>query len=315
MSAIITITFNPALDKSIWIPILVPYKKIRCSKTVYGPGGGGINVARAIKKLGGDAIAVYLAGGSAGKKITALLAKESIQSLVTETEACSRENLIIHDDATGKQYLFDMQAEEINSLELEKCLHQVKQLPDVKYIVVSGSLPPGVSGDVFTRLALIAKEKNAKLIVDTSGEPLKNAIKAGVYLIKPNLRELGLLVGKEKLTAESAELAARELIDKSSCEVVVVSMGGMGALVVTEKSVINIMPPPSNVKSTVGAGDSLVAGTVLCLSENKSLAEAVQYGVACGTAATMEPGTELCAKEDADQIYCQCELKQAASSD
>jgi 6-phosphofructokinase 2 len=309
MSAIITITFNPALDKSVWIPSLVPYKKIRCSKTAYGPGGGGINVARAIKKLGGNATAVYLAGGSAGQKITALLAKESIQSMVTQTEACTRENLIIHDDDTGKQYLFDMQAEQINQGELEEFLQQVQQLPDVKYMVVSGSLPPGVPDDIFIRLASIAKQKSAKLVVDTSGEPLKNAIKAGVHLIKPNLRELGLLVGKEKLTIETAEWAARELINKNSCEVIVVSMGGMGALVVTEKSVINIMPPPSDVKSTVGAGDSLVAGTVLSLSENKSLAEAVQYGVACGTAATMQAGTELCAKEEADQIYCRCESK------
>ncbi len=303
MSAIVTLTFNPALDKSITVPRLLPEKKLKCSLPVYGPGGGGINVARAIKKLGGSAIAAYLAGGHVGHQISSLLTREGIKSLVTETQCSTRENLIVFDNATGRQYLFDMQCEGINHWEAEECLQHLGQLQDVGYIVVSGSLPPGLPDDIFTKLADIARQKQARLIVDTSGEALKKALQAGVYLIKPNLRELASLTGKEELAVEMAECAAREVLCSSNCEVIVVSLGAAGALLVTKEFVASFSPPVSLVKSTVGAGDSLVAGIVFSLAENKSLAEAVRYGVACGCAATLNPGTELCIKADADQLY------------
>jgi len=128
-------------------------------------------------------------------------------------------------------------------------------------------------------------------------------LEEGVYLIKPNLRELGMLVGEEQLDPEHAVDFARELIDSGGCEVVVVSMGPLGALMVTKTDVLKIIPPELDVKSTVGAGDSLVAGIVLSLTEGKCLEEAIQYGVACGSAATISSGTELCTKADADHIF------------
>ncbi|HLG41257.1 MAG TPA: PfkB family carbohydrate kinase [Chitinophagaceae bacterium] len=129
---------------------------------------------------------------------------------------------------------------------------------------------------------------------------MKQTVQAGVYLIKPNLGELSSLIGKEELNIELVDDAAREVINKWKCEVVVVSMG---AMLVTKDLAMHILPPAVKIKSTVGAGDSMVAGIVLSLSQNKSLIEAARYGVACGTAATMNPGTELCRKEDADHLY------------
>lgn len=303
MSAIITITFNPALDKSITIPLLVAEKKIKCSTPVYGAGGGGINVARAIKKLGGNATALYFAGGYTGQKIISLLNLEGVQSQVTEILDQTRENLVVFDNTTGKQYLFDMQGPVIREQEWLECLNNIENAGDVRYIVASGSLPPGVPVDIFARIAVIARKKNARLIVDTSGEALNKAVNAGVYLIKPNLRELGLLVGKEELPVEMAEGAARQIINNGKCEVIVVSLGDKGAMLITQENTHHIIPPPVMIHSTVGAGDSLVAGIVLSLEKNHSLLEAVQYGVACGTAATMNPGTQLCSKTQADQLF------------
>lgn len=303
MSAIITITFNPALDKSTSIKELIPERKLKCSEPVYEPGGGGINVARAIKKLGGTAKAFYLAGGDAGKIITKLLTREGIESVVTETTDMTRENLVILDTSSNRQYLFVMTGPQITENEWKACLNNIETVQDVGFIVASGSLPNGVPVDIFVKLAAIAKNKNAKLIIDSSGEPLMQAVKAGVYLIKPNLRELGLLAGEEELKEERAIDAAWSIIDNGNCEVIVVSMGAGGALLITQDRSMKITPPTVNIKSTVGAGDSLLAGLVLSLAENKSLTDAIKYGVACGTAATMSSGTELCTLENALYLY------------
>jgi 6-phosphofructokinase 2 len=303
MPAIITITFNPALDKSTSVAELVPDKKLKCTSLVCEPGGGGINVARAIKELGGEATAVYLAGGCIGKKITEMLSAEFVETIVIDIREDTRENLVVADITNDKQYLFDMPGPKINEFEWRACLNTIEHIPGVEYIIASGSLPPGVPTDIFAKLALIARKKNARLIVDTSGEALKQAVLEGVYLIKPNLRELASLAGKDELGIESVVGVARGLIGRGNCEVVVVSMGALGATLVTKDLAVNIKPPPQHIRSTVGAGDSMVAGIALSLAENKSLTQAVQYGVACGTAATMSPGTELCRKKNAEHLY------------
>lgn len=303
MSKIITITFSPAIDKSTSVVALIPDKKLNCAIPIYEPGGGGINVARAIKKLGGEATAVYLAGGYSGIKLTQLLTDESIESIVTKIQNSTRENLVVVENNTNKQFRFGMPGLKVSETEWQACLKSIEDINNVDFIVASGSLPEGIPSDIFARIALIAQNKKAKFIVDTAGEALKQAVQAGVYLIKPNLGELSALLGKEELSPESAENVARELIEKGKCEVVVVSMGAEGAMLVTKDLTIPMKPPTVERKSTVGAGDSMVAGIVLSLSKNKSLIESVQYGVACGTAATMNEGSELCRKEDAERLY------------
>jgi 6-phosphofructokinase 2 len=303
MPTIITITFNPALDKSITVPEVISEKKLKCSQPVYEPGGGGINVARAIKKLGGDPTAIFLAGGFVGNKISQLLRDDGITVQRINIIGDSRENLIVGDVATSRQYLFDMPGPTIQSNEWRACLNAITLVEGVQYIVVSGSIPPGLPDDIFKRLAFIAAKKKAKLIVDTSGKALQQAVEAGVYMIKPNMKELASLVGADSLVPSTAIAAAKKLIAKSKCKAIVVSMGANGALLVTNQAVVEIPQPLLTVKSTVGAGDSLVAGIVYALSQNYNLPDAARFGVACGSAATMNPGTELCNKKDAEEIY------------
>jgi 6-phosphofructokinase 2 len=191
----------------------------------------------------------------------------------------------------------------INEPEWKQLLMEIEKVDDISYIIASGTVPAGVPADIFARIATIAGKKNAKFIVDTSGDPLKEALHAGVYLVKPNLGELSALVGKERIDNNQVEMMAKQIISEKKCQVVVVSMGEAGALLVTANEKAKITPPVAERKSTVGAGDSMVAGIVLSLSRGSSLLKAVQYGVACGTAATMNPGTELCHKEDADKLF------------
>lgn len=303
MAKILTVTFNPVIDKSTTIPALIPEKKLRCSAPKFEPGGGGINVARAIKKLGGEATALYLAGGYTGVFLNELLKREGVTTRPLEISRHTRENLIVLDTSTNQQYRFGMPGPEITEAEWQACLQEIEGEEGLEYIVASGSLPSGVPTDIYARIAAIAKRKGAKLVVDTSGEALQQAAREGVYLLKPNLAELSSLVGKEEIHAELVDDVAREIIDKGECEIVVTSLGPLGAMLVTREDVVTITPPVVRKRSTVGAGDSMVAGMVLSLSKGRTVAEAAKYGVAAGTAATMNPGTELCHRDDVEKLY------------
>ena len=303
MPSIVTITLNPCVDISSSIDALKPEKKLRCAPLVYEAGGGGINVARAIKKLGGEALAIYLAGGNAGANLQSLLAAESLNSMLIDTGVNTRVNVMMVDKATGLQYRFVTNGSPINEAYCEQCMQAVEKLSDVNYIVVSGSLQPGLPLDLFERLSAIAKEKQAKLIIDVPTDVIKTYTIKGVYLLKPNLNELSMLAGREELEGDDITNAARTIITKGICEVVVVSMGAAGALLITRDIAQRFIAPLVKVKTTVGAGDSMVAGIVLYLSKGKDIMEAVRFGIASGTAATMNDGTQLCKLEDAERLY------------
>jgi 6-phosphofructokinase 2 len=303
MSKIVTVTLNPAIDKSTFIDVLVPEKKMKCAKPFFEPGGGGVNVARAIKKLGGDAIAVYLAGGYTGKFYQQLLAEEKIQSVAVEIAQHTRENLIVLDKSSNLQYRFGMPGPVISDSEWKALLVTLEKMEDINFLVASGSVPEGIPADIFAQMAKIAKKKNAKFVADTSGEALKHAADEGVYLLKPNLRELSSLAGEEELDMEHVNKVAHEIIKTKKCEVLIVSIGENGALLFTKDFSCQVTPPVVKRKSTVGAGDSMVGGIVYSLSQGKDIFEAVQFGVACGTAATMNFGTQLCNKDDAEKIF------------
>lgn len=303
MADIITVTFNPCIDKSTSVNGVAPQKKMRCSTPVFEPGGGGINVARALKKLGEEAIAIYPFGGYSGKFFNDILEKENVATLTVETKLHTRENMIVLDNATNLQYRFNMPGQQLSEDEWQRCLDLI-ETTDSRFIVASGSLSPGLPVDIFARISNIAQKTNRKLVVDSTEEPLRALLEEGVYLIKPNIGELSRLIGRKELQAEEIETAARELIHTGKCEIIVVSLGAAGAMVVSrDYPSFKISAPTVKTQSTVGAGDSMVAGIVLYLAKGKELHEAAQYGVACGTAATLNKGTGLCRKEDADRLF------------
>ena len=303
MSKIVTITFSPCIDKSTSVPSLIPEKKLQCSAPKLEPGGGGINVARALRKLGEDAIAIFPSGGYTGKFFDHLMELENINCKIIEIKNETRENIIVLDQSINAQYRLGMPGSELTEHEWKACLQAVEEINNIEFIIASGSLPPGVPVNIYAMLAEIAKNKNAKLIVDTSGEALKEAVQKGLFLLKPNIGELAYLAGKDKLLPGEIAIVAKKIIEKGQCEVIVISMGMEGATIITKDTVDIITAPKVIRKSTVGAGDSMVAGIVFFLSTGKSLLEAAKFGVACGTAATMNPGTELCKRDDAFRLY------------
>lgn len=304
MVKIITLTLNPALDKSITVQALVPEKKLKASNVKTEPGGGGINVSRALHKLGQEAEAFYLAGGYTGKELSKLLDEEHVTSRPVEIKGNTRENFIVLDTSSTKQYRFGMDGPNVEPLEWQELLNKIGDEKNVDYIVASGSLAPGVPPAFYTKLAALAREKKIKLVVDTSGPALQAVIQEGVFMLKPNLGELASLTGsKEDLNLEDAVSACKKLIENHGCEMIVVSMGADGAVLVTGNGHHHIKPPKVEVLSTVGAGDSMVAGLLNALVNGYSEKNMLAYGVAAGTAATLHPGTELCSKADTERLY------------
>lgn len=305
MHKVLTITINPALDKSTHVKRVLPEKKLRCEEPVYEPGGGGVNVSRAIRNLGGSSNAWLLSGGPAGEKLCDLLEEEGVEYWNIQTKSWTRENLMVMEDKTGDQFRFGMPGPHIEEPEWRKVLEQLEQLEKVpEYVVASGSLAPGVPDDFYLQIAKIAQDRHFKLIVDTSGEALMKAAGEGLYLIKPNLGELAKLAGKEQISAFEQEEFAMQVLDEGKCKVLVVSLGPRGAMLASKETGIHyVVPPTVQQQSTVGAGDSMVAGMVMSLLQGCPLEEVVRYGVAAGTAATMTPGSELCRKEDTEKIY------------
>jgi len=302
MADICTITFNPCIDKSTSISALKPEKKLKCAAPVFEPGGGGINVARAIKKLGGEAIAIYPSGGYSGKFLNFLLEKEHIIVHQIETQRHTRENMIVLERATNQQYRFGMPGPTIKETDWRACLKKLKAAEGFTYFVISGSNPSGVSLDFYSEAAEIVKEKKGKLVIDTSGDALKHALSTGIFLAKPNIGELSNLSGVKELDAGNVVDAAKKIIDTGHCEVLVVSMGPAGAILVTANEYFHEAAPAIKIKSTVGAGDSMVAGILIALQKKLSWRDVLRYGVAAGTAATMNAGAELCTRENVEKV-------------
>ncbi len=303
MAAIVTITFNPCIDKSCYIDALVPDKKLRCTPFVNEAGGGGINVARALKKLGSEALAVYLAGGYTGIVLHELLQQEGVDAIAIDTKMDTRENIMVTDKSTNLQYRFITPGHAIQQTHWQRCLQAVENLEDMEYLVVSGGFQEGFPVDIFDRLSIIAQKKGARLVIDIPAEAMQQYPISDAYLLKPNLNELSMLAGKKELHGDEIAIAAKAIIDKNICKMVLVSMGAAGALLVTKDITEQFMAPPIKRKSTVGAGDSMLAGTVLYLRSEKNIREAVRFGIACGTAATMNEGTQLCNRAEAERLY------------
>lgn len=306
MAPIVTLTMNPAIDAATRVERVVADRKLRCERPRRDPGGGGLNVSRVVSRLGGETLAVFLAGGPTGEVLRRLVERERIPARPVETAGWTRENLAVTETSTGRQFRFGMPGPEVGEGEWRRCLETVAAIePAPRFLVLSGSLSPGVPDDLYARAARSARERGIAVVADTSGEPLRRVAEAGVYLLKPNLRELGQLCSPEPVHEIGIDRAARRVVERGWAEVVVVTMGSAGALLATAELCRRIESPTVPIESRIGAGDSTTAGIVTALARGDELLDAVRYGVAAGAAAVMTPGTELCRREDVEELFRQ----------
>jgi len=306
--SIVTLTLNPTVDKSSTVDTVASEIKLRCDPPTFDPGGGGINVSRAVHKLGGHSTAVYTKGGGAGDMLAQLLDKEGITQDAMSVSGFTRENLTVFERTTGLQYRFGMPGPELSEEEWQDTIDHTLAV-DAMYVVASGSLPPNVPDNYYATLAQRVNSEGKCFVVDTSGDALKACFGADVYLLKPNLYELELLSGEKFEGEDQLKSATQRLIAEGLAKVMIVSLGSAGAALITADDFVQYRPPAVPIQSKVGAGDSMVGGVVKRLSESDDeptsddLRDAARWGVAAGTAAVMTPETDLCRAEDAQMVY------------
>jgi 6-phosphofructokinase 2 len=299
---IVTVTLNPCIDKTFSVDRVVADRKLAGHDVRVYPGGGGINVARAVTRLGVPAQALWSCGGDVGRHLAHLLDAEHVPHVPLPIDGEVRENLIVFDQSSGEQYRFGMPGPRFSPADRARWLEAIEGVaPPVEYVVLSGSLPDAEPGDWYQQL-LRAVRKDIRVIVDTAGIALRRALESGVYLIKPNQRELGEVAGRELVRETEIEEAARDIVAAGGAEVVVVSLGRGGAISATRDGVARFSAPAVLARSKVGAGDSMVAGLTAGLVQRRPLEDAVRFGVAAGSAAVMNDGTELCRRDDAERL-------------
>lgn len=304
MTQILTVTMNPAVDIATSTNEVLPTHKLRCSVAHRHPGGGGVNVARVVHRLAGDCAALYPAGGDTGELLSKLLYEEGVNSVCVGIAGETRENLSVHEALTGQEFRFVLPGPELLPSEWQAYLDRIAALEEVpRYLVASGSLPPGVPSDFYARMIRQVKPLGVKVVLDTSGFALEAALKEGVYLVKPSLRELRDLFGQPLETESQWCHAAEQLLERGSAQVVVISLGEGGAWLVTAEGRCYAPALSVEVISATGAGDSFVGAMVWALAGGSELKTAFRYSVAAASAALLSKGTGLCRAVDVAHYF------------
>jgi 6-phosphofructokinase 2 len=306
MAEIVTVTFNPAVDIATTIERIIDTHKLRCTAARRDPGGGGINVARVIQRLGGDCTGVYLAGGATGQILRRLLDAEGFVGECIEIAEETRENFCVFEQCSGLEYRFVLPGPTLTEDEWQRCTDVIDKLEvPPRYLVMSGSLPPGAPVDIYARLARVAATRGTRVVLDTSGPALAAALQSGVWAIKPSLNELRDLTGQPLGDETEWIAAARDIVRNGQVQIVALTLGQQGALLVTSDRCLRATGLAVKVSSSIGAGDSFVAAFVWAMNRDASLDEAFRYGMAAASATLLHAGTALCERLDIERSYLQ----------
>lgn len=305
---IYTITLNPALDRTIWIDRIREDVSNRILEEQSYAGGKSVDVSKVLKNFDIDNIALGFVGGFAGRELEGRLLNEGIQSDFVHVSGETRTNIIIHEKETNRQLAFNARGPVVQPHELMQLIEMVQNLKDPEIVAIGGSLPPGVTPEIYRKIITQAKRLKAKVVLDVDRSALKVGIQAQPDIIKPNIHELSELVGRELNEIDSIREAARE-IHGSGIDTVLVSMGAKGILMVKENLECLAVPPSVPIRNTIGAGDSAVAGFIFGIVKGKDPKRALMYAAASGTSTTLSVGTALCQKEDFEKILPQVKLE------
>lgn len=310
MPEIVTITLNPAVDVATSIERVVDTRKLRCSPARRDPGGGGINVARVIQRLGGDCSAIYLAGGATGQMLRELLDAEAFVGVGIEIAGETRENFSVLEQRTGLEYRFVLPGPTLSALDWQRCLDEFNGLEvPPRYLVMSGSLPPGAATSTYAQLARLASARGTRVVVDTSGPALAEALDAGVWIVKPSLSELQDLTGRPLLEEAECIAAAQDIARSGRARIVAVTLGERGALLVTAERCLRAAGLSVKVCSSIGAGDSFVAALIWALNRGVDIDEAFRYGMAAASATLLGAGTTLCERGEVERLYREISIR------
>jgi len=294
---ILTLTLNPTVDVASDAPSVQPIRKIRTSNETFDPGGGGVNVSRVLHELGGDTLAVVLAGGVSGNLLVELLAEGGVPHQAIPIAGRTRMSHTVHDLGSGQEYRFVPEGPALDAAACQAALAALEQA-EAGWVIASGSLPPGAPADFYARAAAIAARRGQRFVLDTSGAPLRAALGSGLALIKPSRREFETLVGQPLPDAAAQDAAALDLVRQGAAGLIAVTLGHEGALLAEPDGVLRLPALDVPVLGAVGAGDSFLAAMVLALTRGEGPREAFAWGMAAGAAAVTQRGTAHPRRED-----------------
>ncbi len=299
---VVTLTFSPALDVATSVDVVTPSRKLRCEAPRQEPGGGGINVARVVQRLGTDAVAVAPLGGERGRMVAERLMDEGVTVEQVVVDQTIRQSFAVTEESTGHQFRFVLPPQRLDSDEADRCVNATCDLASsARCVVVSGSIDLPDVGEILSSIVEVVRP--TPVLIDTSGDALDAALNSGAALVKPSARELAALVGRSLDTEGDITAAATEVIERSTVEALLVSIGSGGAVLARSgRPPVRFRAPTVRVRSTIGAGDSLVAGIATGFATGLDLIDAIRLGIAAGTATVMTEGTALCDPAVVDEL-------------
>ena len=305
---IATVTVNPALDKTVYVSRLTPNDTNRVINDEVDAGGKGINCSRMLKRLGEDTLAITFLGGSPGEYIKMVVEREGVPLNIVETAKPTRTCIAVEESKNVPPTTLNEVGGPVDHKEFVELLERVKNLSrECEYVVFGGSVPAGINDDVYKVLIEIAAAGGAKTVLDSDGTALAMGIKARPFMIKPNRAELERLLGVNMESKGDVARAAMAVADKG-IELVVVSLGKQGAIACYDGMIYSAVAPTVKTISTIGSGDSMIAGMVSALKSGSDIEEALRLGCAAGAATAMSGGSDIGAKEDIDRLVSQVEI-------
>lgn len=312
MPAILTVTLNPTVDFATTAPKVEAGPKLRCSEPEIDPGGGGINVSRAIQLLGGQSTAMVAIGGTTGAQLLELLAVEGVATVAIQGPGETRQSVSVTDESTGGQYRFVMPGPKWKKKDVARALAAIDRAAgDGAFVVLSGSQPPGVAKDFPAILSNHVAGRHARLIVDTSGPALFHLVEKpheALYVLRMDGEEAEELAGHSLSSRRDTADFAEGLVAKRVAEIVIVARGADGSVLSSKDGSWHTVSPPVEVVSAVGAGDSFVGAFTLALSRGEAPGDCLRWGVAAAAAAVTTEATRLCTRKDVEAMHQRCEL-------
>jgi 1-phosphofructokinase family hexose kinase len=307
---ILTVTINPSVDRNIEVDRLVFEDRAYILSRSDSAGGRGMNASRVLDSFGAKTLAIVTSGGVNGARLEKLAAKSGFPVKVVPIHNEIRVNLTIT-DKQGLAIRLNERGPKITPEELTRVEKVVaNRLESASWLMLCGSIPPGVSTDFYTKLIRMARERKVKTLLDTDGDALLHGIEAGPTLVSPNQPEAERLLNRALITrAQFLEAATR--IKAMGAEAVMLSLGGRGVVAVNENQLLEVIPPRTDAVSPLGAGDALAAAYVWAATKKKDFADCVRWAVAAGTASAMQPGLVFANLEQTKEVYKSVEVRRA----
>ncbi|MGB8955545.1 MAG: 1-phosphofructokinase [Tumebacillaceae bacterium] len=300
-ATVVTVTLNPAIDKTVTVPTLEVGGLNRIQQSRLDPGGKGINVAKVLHGFGLDVTATGFVAGIQGQHLLRQLHAIGLRSDFQEIEGDTRTNLKVYAEDTRVTTEINENGFTVSGEALAAFQQKLsKLLKRASVLVLGGSLPPGVPVHIYRDFIGLANAQGVKTILDADGEALRQGIEAQPFVVKPNVYELEQLFGRTLGTQDDIVGAGRELLDKG-ISLVVISMGSQGSIVLDREQAYQVSPFPITPQSTVGAGDSMVAAIAYCLLAGKSVREIAEWATTAGTVTASKSGTQVCTLPEVTQ--------------